>query len=267
MVIWPGKIRQDYPKLTLPRMTFYPDPLYLILDLGNTRAKVAVYSGDTLEVIHHIDNPDPEKVRGLDLSNLPFSAGIICSVSAEPALYTSLFPQTHWVLLDHTTPVPVKNTYRSAETLGKDRLAAVAGAYSQFPGHDLLVIDAGTALTIDLITRTGEYPGGSISPGLSMRFRALNTFTSKLPLMETQAIDFLTGRTTGESILSGVINGMRAEIDGMIGQYRLTYPEIVTVLTGGDAIYFEKILKNNIFANPNLVLTGLKQILDYNIEK
>jgi type III pantothenate kinase len=242
------------------------EPYKLVIDLGNSRAKVAVYLHDALTIVHTIDDPTPEKVYQLSLHKLPIAAGIICSVAENPALYTVLFPELKWVILENETPLPIKNRYQSPETLGKDRLAAVTGAYQLYPDQNILVIDAGTAVTFDFITRKGEYLGGSISPGLSMRFRALHTFTSRLPLLQAEEIGYLTGCNTRESILSGVINGLRTEIDGIIDRYILLWPSLQVILTGGDTKYFEKTLKNSIFATPNLVLTGLKLILDYNLE-
>jgi type III pantothenate kinase len=243
------------------------EPYKLVIDLGNSRAKVAVYMHDELTVVHTIGEPTPEKIYQMGLHKLPIAAGIICSVAENPALYTVLFPDLTWIILESQTPLPIRNKYQTPETLGKDRLAAVSGAHFLYPGHDLLVIDAGTAVTYDFLNHKGEYHGGSISPGLSMRFRALYTFTSRLPLLQAEEITFLTGCNTRESILSGVINGLCAEMDGIIDQYKLSWPSIQIVLTGGDAKYFEKTLKNSIFASPNLVLTGLKLILDYNLEK
>ncbi len=248
-------------------MNSVQEPYKLVIDLGNSRAKVAVYLNDELTVVHTIGDPTPEKIYQLGLHKLPIYAGIICSVTENPALYTVLFPDLTWVILESQTPLPIKNKYQTPETLGKDRLAAVAGAQFLFPGQDILVIDAGTAVTYDFINHKGEYYGGSISPGLSMRFKALHTFTSRLPLLQAEEISYLTGSNTRESILSGVINGLCAEMDGIIDQYKLSWLSLQVVLTGGDTKYFEKTLKNSIFASPNLVLTGLKLILDYNIEK
>jgi len=242
------------------------EPYKLVIDLGNSRAKVAVYLHDELTVVHTIDDPTPEKVYQLGLHKLPIAAGIICSVADNPALYTALFLELTWIILDNQTPLPIKNNYQTPETLGKDRLAAVTGAYQLYPGQNVLVIDAGTAVTYDFINHKGEYAGGSISPGLTMRFRALHTFTTRLPLLHAEEISYLTGCNTRESILSGVMNGLRIEIDGIIDQYSILWPSFQVILTGGDAKYFEKILKNSIFASPNLVITGLKLILDYNLE-
>lgn len=242
-------------------------PDKLVIDLGNSRAKIATFAHGEPDFITIIEEPTPEKMASLHLERLPLTAAIISSVAGDPQPYLDVLPHLHWIVLDHNTPVPVKNLYLTPETLGKDRLAAVTAAHFMFRDTNVLVIDAGTAVTYDFINSRGEYTGGSISPGLSIRFRALNTFTGRLPLLEKTEIDYLTGRNTEESILSGVINGIRLEIDGIIDEYRQTWPGMKTILTGGDTIYFEKILKNNIFASPNLVLNGLKLILDYNFEK
>jgi len=248
-------------------MNSLPGTCKLVIDLGNSRAKVAVYTGNEQAELIVIENPSPEKIFAAGLEKYGITSAIISSVSDDTDPYLARFPTCQWLVLDANTPLPIRNEYLTPETLGKDRLAAVAGAHLLFPDKDVLVIDAGTAITYDIIGSDGIYSGGSISPGLSMRFKALHTFTRHLPLLEPMEIDFLTGRNTSESILSGVINGLRTEIDGIIDQYRLSRPSLCVALTGGDTIYFEKILKNSIFAIPNLVLTGLKLILDYNLEK
>ncbi|MFH1120593.1 MAG: type III pantothenate kinase [Bacteroidota bacterium] len=239
----------------------------IVIDLGNSRAKVAVFNQNEICTLFHIGNPTPEKLLNLEIDYTSVKSGIISSVAADTISYTQVLPAINWIHLNEMTPVPVNNSYKTPATLGKDRLAAVTGGHHLYPGRDLLIIDAGTAVTYDFINCNGVYIGGSISPGLSMRFAALNTFTSRLPLLKIQEIDFLTGRDTTESILSGVIHGIRLEMDGIINEYKLMWPTVITIMTGGDAEYFEKILKNNIFVTPNLVLTGLKLILDYNLEK
>mgnify|MGYP003213786755 CR=1 FL=1 len=142
----------------------------------------------------------------------------------------------NFVFLDETVSLPIKVQYKTPKTLGKDRLAAAVGANYLQPGKDLLVIDAGTAITYELIDASGSYLGGNISPGMTTRFRALNLFTEKLPL------------------------------DGYIEMLRLKYPNLLVFLTGGHSFYFERRLKNSIFADINLVLTGLNRILEYNVE-
>jgi len=239
----------------------------LIIDLGNTRAKVAVYQGDTLIELQHFENPTPEIIRKSELIKHEFKSAIISSVSSPTSGYREAFPELTFIEFDSNTPVPITNCYLSPSTLGSDRLAAAVAAHSLYPGNDVLVIDAGTAITFDFINKQGEYLGGGITAGVSLRFKGLHTFTERLPLVEAEFPEFLIGRNSHESILSGVMNGIRAELDGIIHEYKLLYPELVTIFTGGDMFYFEKKMKNNIFAAPNLVLTGLNLILEYNLEK
>ncbi|MEI6900275.1 MAG: type III pantothenate kinase, partial [Bacteroidota bacterium] len=172
----------------------------------------------------------------------------------------------HFIELDEKTPIPLKNRYQTPATLGKDRLAAAVGGHSLFPGHDVLVINAGTCVTYDVVTREGEYLGGAISPGMVMRFRALHTFTGKLPLLDfTEEPDF-PGNTTEKSIISGVINGMIAEMEAIATGLGVKYPDLQVILSGGDLNYFDKRLKISIFALPNIVVYGLYQILKLNVD-
>ncbi|HPT10202.1 MAG TPA: type III pantothenate kinase, partial [Bacteroidales bacterium] len=168
--------------------------------------------------------------------------------------------------LDEKTPLPLKNRYRSPATLGKDRLAAAVGGTALFPGEPVLVINAGTCITYDLVSSRNEYLGGAITPGLQMRLQALHTFTGKLPLISLRNSEILTGRTTEESILSGVLAGTAAEMEGMVDRFSAQNPELKTILSGGDQNYFNKRLKISIFARPNIVLSGLQQILQFNVD-
>lgn len=239
----------------------------LIIDLGNSRAKVAVYQGDNLIGLQYFENPSPEIILKSALTKHSFKAAIISSVSAPTSSYRAIFPDLPFIEFNSNTTIPITNCYQSPSTLGADRLSAAVAAHSLYPGNDVLVIDAGTAITFDFINKQGEYQGGGITAGVNIRFKGLHTFTERLPLVEAEFPEFLIGRNSKDSILSGVMNGIRAELDGIIQEYKLLYPELVTIFTGGDMIYFEKKMKNNIFASPNLVLTGLNLILEYNLEK
>ena len=170
------------------------------------------------------------------------------------------------------TPVPLRNAYATPHTLGADRLAAAVGAAGQYPNQNLLIIDAGTALKLDLVTADGTYHGGSIAPGLRMRLLALHTFTGRLPLVElppaTESVQ-LIGNSTASSLLSGVVGGTAAEVRGRVAEYQQRYPDLRVVLTGGDAPYLAAALTplaGRIFAVPELVLLGLDKILRYNVE-
>ena len=182
---------------------------------------------------------------------------------------------TQVIILDHSTPLPVQIHYKTPETLGKDRIAAAVGALYIFPENNCLVIDSGTCITYELITREGKYLGGNISPGPSLRFRAMNNFTSKLPLLnpdnDTVSKVFdkneLVGSNTEKALITGVFFGILYEIKGMIGAYKSKYPDLKVIITGGYTSLFERPLKNEIFADSNIVLKGLNEILKFNARK
>ena len=169
--------------------------------------------------------------------------------------------------LDHLTPLPIKNCYVSKETLGYDRIAAAVEANARFPGQDLLIIDMGTAITIDFVSSENEFLGGNISPGLLMRFRSLHEFTGRLPLVEPADHVALLGTDTESAIRAGVQNGIIFELDGYINEQKKRYPRLQVLMTGGDAVFFDKKLKNSIFVDLNLNLFGLHRILEYNVER
>jgi type III pantothenate kinase len=168
-------------------------------------------------------------------------------------------------MLDHKLPLPIKNNYGTPETLGVDRIAAVCGAQQIFPFQNCLVIDAGTCVTFDIIDKDGVYYGGAISPGMHMRFKAVHTFTARLPLISPVPEAKLIGDSTETSIQSGVINGMAAEMVGIIQRYQVKFNDLRVILCGGDTLFFENKLKASIFASPELVLVGLNSILIYNV--
>ena len=170
--------------------------------------------------------------------------------------------------MSHTTALPFTLEYQSPDTLGKDRIAAVAGAQAQFPNQNTLVIDAGTCVTYDFLTAEGVYLGGAISPGVQLRLRAMNHYTNKLPLLNWDGIKRpqSVGNTTINSMLSGAVNGLVLEMRGFVERYEKQYKALKIVITGGDSNFFVKELKNGIFADPNLVLKGLNEILIYNGE-
>lgn len=237
----------------------------LCIDIGNTFTKVAVFDGDM--IIHQ------DGFSGLDITNVEkiiekynVNRGIISNVKEDNPLFYSeavrLFKQL--LVLNSHTKIPITNQYKTPETLGKDRLAVVIGANYLYPDRNLLVIDAGSAITFDLIDDKAAYKGGNIAPGLSMRFRALNEFTSRLPLLSPQNEYPLLGANTSEAIISGVQNSIIFEVDAYITELGKLYPDVITLITGGDAKFFDNKVKNTIFVIPNLVLIGLNRILNFN---
>jgi type III pantothenate kinase len=237
----------------------------LIIDFGNTLQKLAVFEGKDLVIKEVFQDMKPRALSGFINKNGPFRGIILSSVSNHsPEIEKILSKSGKFILLNAQTPLPIRNLYQTPETLGKDRIAAVTGAWSMFPGKNTLAIDAGTCITYDLITSNGEYLGGAISPGIRMRFQAMHTFTGKLPLVEPEDFDELIGRSTRESLLSGVYNGVMAEISELIRLYRKKFDDLTVILTGGDHVFLHNKLKISIFAVPELVLIGLNEIFDYN---
>ncbi len=169
--------------------------------------------------------------------------------------------------LDHHTELPIENLYKTAETLGKDRIAAAVGANELFPNQNLLIIDAGTAVTYDLVSEKNQFVGGNISPGLEMRFKALNHFTGKLPLIEYHDDFESIGTNTTEAIRAGVQNGLIFEIAQTIDLFNRNYQNLQIIMTGGDSNFFERKLNYSIFVHFNLTLIGLNRILEHNAEK
>jgi len=243
--------------------------LNLVIDIGNSLNKVAIFSEKELVASFFYEKLTVNELSALKTEFPGIERAILSSVaSVQPAVYTWLKTTFSYFLeFNSRTPIPISNNYRTPETLGLDRLAAAIGARVLFPDKDLLVIDAGTAITFDLIEGKGTFAGGNISPGLRSRFRALHEFTANLPLVEEHGKIPLIGQTTEEAIKAGVILGMVLEMDGMIDLMKKKRPEIQPVLTGGDARFFETRLKNRIFVKFEITLIGLNRILEYNVEK
>jgi len=241
--------------------------LNIIIDKGNTATKVAVYQKDEPVTTVVYDVFDTAELIRL-FEQYPLKNGIFSSVAKPDTALTDILSErlTKMFVFDNRLKLPIAIGYHTPETLGKDRIAAAVGAVFMRPGRDLLVIDAGTAITYEVVEASGAYVGGNISPGLTTRFRALNKYTERLPLVkETEDVP-LVGTSTESAIIAGVVNGIVYEMDGHIDALRVKYNDIFVFLTGGHANYFERRLKNPIFAAQNLVLTGLNKILEYNVE-
>lgn len=237
------------------------------IDIGNTLTKVAMFQNMQMTDFRVIERNNEVSIP--DLLDIQHSdSAIISSVSVLPAeLITSLQSKLNKVIvLDHNTPLPIENLYETRETLGKDRLAAVAGAHYLYPHDDLLVIDAGTAITYDLINRQGQYLGGNIAPGITMRYNALHHFTGKLPLLGPVAQAPAFGKNTTDAITAGVQQGILLEVDGTILHFKQYFPDLKVLFTGGDTKYFVNKLKNAIFVVSNLVMIGLNRILINNVK-
>jgi len=230
----------------------------ITIDEGNTITKLALFEDDNLVIKEN----NVSVAQALELASN--CDRLILSSVKKDSDFNTLAQHKYALSLNSTTPIPISNGYKTPFTLGNDRIALVVGATVNFSNHNVLVIDAGTCITYDFINAQQEYIGGSISPGIQMRYRALHQYTSQLPMLNSVENAKLTGGNTEESIHSGVINGVLAEIDGVIQRYSEQYTDIKVVVTGGDVKLFDKGLKNTIFASPNLLMEGLNKILDYN---
>lgn len=236
----------------------------LVVDIGNTLTKVAVFKGNRIDFSDRAKEFNPNFIDGL-ISKYGIKRAIISSVGEIKGYFEEfLSQQVPTLKFSSQTPLPIKNCYKTQQTLGPDRLAAVVGAGVLYENQNILCVDSGTAITYDLLTSCGEYLGGAISPGIDMRFKALNHFTAKLPLVSFNTRFPLVGNTTKMSIKSGVLNGVIAEVDNYIDSIRKQYSPLVVVFTGGNSFFFDKNLKNSIFVHSKLVLLGLNRILDYN---
>ncbi len=241
---------------------------HLVVDLGNTNKKLAIFAEGKLLSLEQFPLVRLSFFREFIRLHPGIEHCILSSViDYPPALKKFLSGMFHFYELDEKTPLPIINRYRSKTTLGKDRLAAAVAGANQFPGKNVLVINTGTCITYDFINDRNEYLGGAISPGIQMRFNALHTFTGKLPLVSFRNTMILTGKNTEESILSGVLTGAIAEIEGIAAMYQRRYPDLEILLSGGDHKYFDKRLKISIFALPNIVIHGLQQILAFNVNQ
>ena len=237
----------------------------LVIDVGNTRVKLAVFEEDKLinSIVTNQENffKEIEKI----VRKFSIKAAILSSVSSISSETLKNINQLVPVLsLSSSTKVPFINIYKTPKTLGVDRIALMASAVKKYSGKNTLVIDAGTCITFDFINSKKEYLGGAISPGIEMRYKSLYHFTSKLPLVMSKFSKNGIGKSTEECINSGVLHGVIHEIEGVIHQYQKKYRDLTIVLTGGDVIFLSKQLKSSIFANQNFLLEGLNEILIFN---
>jgi type III pantothenate kinase len=240
--------------------------MYLVADIGNTRAKYAVFQKRGEMQVFYVDFSDVEATLKKIINQHSVDCGLISSVvNLNESLLGELL--NNRIQLFEYQEVPIINLYKTPHTLGRDRLANAVGAWAEFPSQNSLVIDAGTCIKFDFINKHNEYLGGSISPGIQMRFNALNTFTDKLPLLQFEnqtEMQDLTGNSTESSMLSGVLHGVIFEVEGMIEAYKKRFNTLNIIITGGNAEFLVKHLKSNIFARPNLAIKGLAEILKYN---
>lgn len=239
--------------------------MILAVDVGNTRVKTAVFQANMLVESFVFEKKEMKKnienilIKYKNIKNCIVSS--VRNVTIDDFLMFESQIKVHFV--SHFMKFPFKNLYKTPNTLGIDRLVLATGAVLKYPNQNRLVIDAGTCVTYDFINDKNEYLGGSISPGIRLRYESLHNYTAKLPLLSLENPENFIGNSTKMSIHSGVINGLTHEIDGFINQYKQIYENFIIILTGGDAIFLAKRLKNPIFANSNFLLESLNQTYLY----
>jgi type III pantothenate kinase len=238
----------------------------LIIDAGNTSVKLAVFDKEKLLYNESLEREFFfKKAKEIFNQYAGINWAIVSAVGyLDPKDLSALSVFCKFHVLNHDSEIPFKNSYATPHSLGVDRMALATAAFYHNPAANTLVIDAGTCVTYDMLNDYGEYLGGAISPGLHMRYKALYNQTAKLPLLQPDEPLDLIGNSTESSIHSGVVNGISAEIDGVIEQYKKRFKDLTVILTGGDAHFLSERLKNTIFADSNFLLRGLNFLLEYN---
>ncbi|ARV12418.1 pantothenate kinase [Gilvibacter sp. SZ-19] len=238
----------------------------LIVDIGNTRTKFAVFKDGILQELKYSEAGTESQQLEQLLEQYPQLEKAILSATGHipDALYNGLNQALALIPLSHRLLLPFKNLYATPETLGLDRIALVAAAAKHFPGQNCLVIDAGTCVTFDLLEADGSYRGGAISPGLRMRYEAMHHFTANLPLLDPQQIESYQGDSTANAMHAGAFRGLIHELNGAIDETKARFDDLTVILTGGDAQILRDHLKNGIFANSNFLLEGLDFLLELN---
>ena len=240
----------------------------LTVDIGNTRAKIGLFEEGDLVRQEIWEVWSFEKLSAW-LTNQKVKNIILCTVAGKVPSSMQSYLQDHYfyIELSEATPLPIENLYKTPATLGKDRLAAIVGAFQLYPYENCLVIDAGTCITYDILDEQGRYLGGNISPGIRMRLRAMHTFTAGLPHAPMKEMETWIGDTTISALQNGAQQGVLLEMAGFIAHFKVAYGSLKVILTGGDADFFAKKLKSEIFVNHHLVLLGLNKILTYNVKR
>ena len=245
-------------------MNLNTNKLNLVIDIGNTSLKVALFEKNAMVDKFVYQNNNFKNISNI-FKKFNINNSIVSNVSnIDKNILDFLKINSNLISIDVSNDLLFNNLYKTKNTLGHDRIALVSAAAVDFPDQNVLVIDTGTCITYDFKNYKNEYLGGGISPGIAMRFKSLNTETSKLPLSTIWIDNKLIGDDTLSSINSGVINGVISEIEGIIAQYEQKFLNIKIILTGGDSNFLLKNIKNTIFADQNFLLKGLNYLLEVN---
>ena len=240
------------------------EQLNLVIDIGNTLLKAAIFKNNLLIVSIELKDNFELNIESI-LDKYPITHSIVSNVSNfNEGLNYLLSIKTKQILFNESVNIPFTNSYSTISTLGKDRIALVSAASKEFSKENVLIIDLGSCITYDFKNSKNYYLGGSISPGIHMRYKSLNDYTANLPLLNFKNITNFVGKSTEESIHSGVVNGVVQEVNGTISQYKDEFKEIKIILTGGDSKFLLKKIKNTIFAHSNFLLVGLNFLVESN---
>jgi len=239
-------------------------PVTICFDFGNTRLKAAVFEGDQIREIVVLTDDNRETIEELMLRVKPQFTILSSVVNHQPIAEEVMKRHSHFHKLSHETKIPFSTPVGKPETIGADRLALCAAAVHLFPGKNNLAIGLGTCITYNFINQRHQFLGGSISPGLEMRFKSMHALTAKLPLVNMEWNFPLIGYDTKTNLLSGVAWGMAKEIDGIIEAYEEKFGNFNVLLTGGNTLHFAPLLKKQIFADPHLIFKGLYAISEFN---
>jgi len=238
----------------------------ICLDFGNTRLKCALFSGDVLEKLIILEEDPIETIRAITDSYKPDHSILSSVINHDIEIEKWLQKVTHFHKLSHLSKLPITTPVTNPSSIGGDRIALSVAAAQQFPKSNRLVIGLGSAITYNFVNRNDEFMGGGISPGMEMRFKSLNSFTAKLPLIKAEWNFPLIGYDTKTNILSGVILGIAKEIDGTVEAYQEKYHNFNVLLSGGDSDHFSRFLKCRIFVDPDLIFRGLYLISKFNLD-
>ena len=240
----------------------------LAIDIGNSMTKMAVLKDHQIVDTFRIESPDEAFFEQLFKRYPKIDSVIAVSTrtDGDDCLESVKKRVSQYFWFDNTLEIPIKNLYANPQTLGHDRIAGAVAAAAVYPNSNILIVDFGTAITVDFVSAEGEFLGGVISPGLKMRFNALHKFTHSLPLCEVPEQVELTPNKTESAIGSGVVNGIVFEIQGYLDRYMEKYPDLRIVFTGGDGDYFARWFKSPMMATRDLVVYGLNRILEYNVQ-
>lgn len=240
--------------------------MYLTIDIGNTRTKAAVFDADGLLVLSTVVEGDELAFLNSLIHSHRIRHVITSSTGSRAWEAASLDVPGKNIRLSHETLLPIQLIYTTPETLGRDRIAAACGAHAAFPNSTCLVIDAGTCITMDMVTDTGLFLGGNIAPGLRMRLKAMHDYTARLPLVDPDWPDLPFGDSTMHAMQNGACLGAKMEIEGIYRKAKDAFGTVSIVMTGGDAAFLADKVESEIFVEPELVVKGLFKILSFNVQ-